>query len=348
MLQINTKKKLLTDVAVIRPILIVLLVFYHAFAPFSGAWGAFEGYQDIAAYYWLDKFSYSFMLEMFVLISGYVFGYQVSNGSEDKLNFRFLLLSKFRRLIVPCVFFSLVYSIVFIGIKDSVWYTCYDLFNGVGHMWFLPMLLWCFVGIWIIERLKIGVKGSIPFLFLLSFVTAIDLPLRINTSFYYMLFFYLGYITTRNNVSIKALRDKRYVPAFVVSFFILFPLLTVFRENAKELFGEMRIVAYILSHIAKLAYALLGIAMCVSCVNVVLRYTETIPVWLIRVGSLCMGIYLIQQFILKGLYYQTSLPVQTGSYWLPWIGFVITLFVSLLVSWLTYKTKLGRFLIGQF
>jgi len=81
-----TKEKMyLSDAAIIRIILVVLLVLYHAFAPFSGAWSPIEGYEEVAAYWWLDKLSYAFMLETFVFVSGYVFGYQVRMKGEIKL-----------------------------------------------------------------------------------------------------------------------------------------------------------------------------------------------------------------------------------------------------------------------
>lgn len=70
-----SKTNRLTNVIIIRPILIVLLVFYHAFAIYSGAWDPIEGYPEVPVYWWLDKLSYAFMLEMFVFISGYVFGF---------------------------------------------------------------------------------------------------------------------------------------------------------------------------------------------------------------------------------------------------------------------------------
>jgi len=65
----NAPKSILTNVSIIRPILFVLLVFYHAFAIYSGAWSPIEGYPVIKAYWWLDKLSYAFMLEMFVFIT---------------------------------------------------------------------------------------------------------------------------------------------------------------------------------------------------------------------------------------------------------------------------------------
>lgn len=72
----------------------------------------------------------------------------------------------------------------------------------------------------------------------------------------------------------------------------------------------------------------------------------TIPNWLIKFNGLCLGIYLFQQFILQFFYYKTSMPILLGSYWLPIVGFILTLILSILLSNLTLKTKLGRFLIG--
>ena len=70
------------------------------------------------------------------------------------------------------------------------------------------------------------------------------------------------------------------------------------------------------------------------------------PQWLIKVGALCMGVYLFQQFILKGLYDHTDMPTILGPYWLPWVGFVIALIASLLISYLLRHLSIGRFLIG--
>ena len=74
----------LTEVVIIRLFLIVLLVLYHSFAPFSGGWNPIGNYPDVRAYWWLAKLSYAFMLEMFVLVSGYVFGFQVRTKGPEK------------------------------------------------------------------------------------------------------------------------------------------------------------------------------------------------------------------------------------------------------------------------
>ena len=65
--------KLITEVAFIRPILIFLLVIYHAFDIYAGGWIQPEGYVDIPMYKDIAILSYSCMLETFVFISGYFF-----------------------------------------------------------------------------------------------------------------------------------------------------------------------------------------------------------------------------------------------------------------------------------
>ena len=61
-----------------------------------------------------------------------------------------------------------------------------------------------------------------------------------------------------------------------------------------------------------------------------------------RIGNYCFGVYIFQQFILKILYYHTPIPAATGPYLLPWIGVLITLFVSYLLTYLIRLTWFGR------
>ena len=102
-----------------------------------------------------------------------------------------------------------------------------------------------------------------------------------------------------------------------------------------------------MSNGAKLVYSSIGLALLFSLVGVAIKKrTSAVPQWLINIGNLCMGVYIFQQFILAGLYDHTALPTLLGPYWLPWIGFIITLSGSLLISFVLRLTKVGRFLIG--
>ena len=354
----SLNKHILTNVAIIRPLLVVLLVFYHAFAIYGSAWDSIPGIQEIQIYWWLDKLSRACLLETFVFVSGYVFGYQVRTKGESKLEARSLFLGKFKRLIIPCMFFSLLYILLFGNIKQPIAKTLYDLVNGYAHMWFLPMLFWCFVGVWIIEKLKVRADFVLILLFLLSILSFIPLPLQMGTAMYYMFFFYIGYLIQRKDLTLDRFYRPGYVAMLLASFAIVFPLLLLLRENYESLItngGEMwfdnqlieKAIVLSLSNTARLIYASIGLALMFVIVGMFeTKRCSPLPNWVIMIGGLCMGVYLFQQFILKGLYLNTALPEIVGPIWLPWIGFVIALAMSLLLSYLMRLTKAGRFLIG--
>ena len=231
------QNKLIQEVVVIRPILIVLLVFYHAFAIYSGAWAPIEGFPDVPAYWWLDKLSYAFMLEMFVFVSGFVFGYQVRTKGEIKLQAKALFWGKFKRLMIPCMVFSLLYVLLFGNIGQPIQNTLYDMLNGAGHMWFLPMLFWCFVGVWVIEKLRLKSRWVLPLLLLASMVSFLPLPFRMGIAMYYMVFFYVGYILQKEDVSLVRFYTLKHSIAATAAFLVLFPTLTLLKANLGSLIG---------------------------------------------------------------------------------------------------------------
>jgi len=346
------KTAFLSEVAIIRPILIFLLVFYHAFAIYSEAWAPIKGYPEVLAYWWLDKLSYAFMLEMFVFISGYVFGFQVRTKGNEKLNAKNLLWGKFKRLMVPCMVFSLLYILLFGHIAQPVQKTLYGLLNGVGHMWFLPMLFWCFVGVWVIEKLRLKAKWIIPVLVLCSVCSFLPLPLRMGTAMYYMLFFYLGYIIEKEDISLDRFYTLKHCIILIIAFCILFPTLTLLREKICSLNGVdnqlvTKIAIVSLSSLMKIIYSSIGLAMLFIIIGYKEKNRKTpLSQWIIKIGNLCFGVYLLQQFILRGLYNYTNLPRILGCYWLPWVGFVVALAGSIIITELLIKTKVGKFLIG--
>lgn len=102
----------LDEISFIRPILIVLLVLYHAFAPWCGGWKPITGCEPNQVYWWIGKSAYSFMLPMFVFISGYVWSYQ-REILQRKGTFKQLFIKKFKRLYIPSLIFSTAYFLIF-------------------------------------------------------------------------------------------------------------------------------------------------------------------------------------------------------------------------------------------
>lgn len=345
-------KKLLGNVVLIRLLLIVLLVFYHAFAIYSGAWEPIVGYPEIKTYYWLALISNVCMMETFVFVSGYVFGYQVRKTGGGKLQAKDLFFNKFKRLMIPCMFFSLLYVVMFQDIKQPIVKTLYDMVNGVGHMWFLPMLFWCFIGIWMIEKVNTKASVTIPLLFVSASFSFVVLPLQLSNAMYFMLFFYIGFLIERKSINTDRFINKRWIIIITCFLVVLFPLLTLFKEqiclslDSGDGSLAIRFLSYSVLRISRIIWSSVGVFLLFVIAGVIDKISNIKYDWLIEIGKLSMGVYLLQQFILKFLYYYSELPIIVSPVLLPWVGFFVTLFTSVFFSWIARKTRTGRFIIG--
>lgn len=346
-IEISNNPKNLAEISVIRPILIVLLVVYHAFIIYKGGWSQPMGFHANKVYWWIATISYSFMLEMFVFISGYVWAYQVFERKKIE-TFKQLLGTKFTRLIIPSIIFSIIY-VCLLSTKEplSVTQLTYEILCGYGHMWFLPMLFWCFIGVYILEKIEIKGEYKLILLLLGSVVSFIPLPLRLSSTMYYIFFFYAGFYLRKNIAGKSITISTRSVVAMWLAYLIVFVALTIVKEYMAE-FDTTSIItkAAIISSskLCQIIYAGLGIIAMFSTALIIVSKKQLQP-WIIKLGVYCFGVYIFQQFILMWLYYHTNLPITVGYQLLPWIGTAIALSGSLFLSWLFRKTKLGRQLI---
>lgn len=341
----------LDEVSFIRPILIVLLVLYHAFCPWTGAWEPFDGFEPIVTYQWIADTAYSFMLPMFVFISGYVWAFQreTLNKKDSLLK---LIKKKAKRLIVPSVIFSFLYVVLFRNFKSCLSIgggisLIYNLLCGVGHMWFLPMLFWCFVLSWALLQVKSNtVKYCL--LVLLVIISILPIPLRLGNAFYYLLFFQMGYDTLVHKNLVSKRSSTSCLILLWTAFAVTFILGILAKNNLQEYADGcssmiMKAVTIESRSFLTIVYSVIGTAVMYLTA---LRFTSShsLPKWVIRLGNLCFGVYLFQQFILQFLYYYTTLPQMLG-FSLPWVGFIITLFVSLLLSFAMKSSRIGSRII---
>jgi hypothetical protein len=344
----NTKQ--LADANIIRPIIILLLVIMHSFTMYAGSWTMPEGIENVRAYFWVGKIASSFRLEMFVFISGYLFAFQVYELKKKYL-LKDIAFNKFKRLIIPSIFFSLLYVILFRPLSFK-W--VYDIFNGAGHLWYLPMLFWCFIGSYFLMKIKMDEKLKLLGLLVLSMLSPIvsPLPLRIGTAFYYLFFFYWAiyiYIEREREGIIRKYAKAKMIVIISVVFFILFIASTLLIERIKSFETNVLLQKVFYSLIAKdlrIFYATIGLFAMYISINYLAEIKKIkIPQWLINSNKLCYGIYIYHQFILMILYYKTSLPQMCGTYWLPIIGCITTIIISIILTKLTLQFRFGKFLI---
>ena len=338
----------LSEIDTMRPIIIVLLILMHSFVIFSpsaSTWPLPHGIRNVSAYHWIQELTYSFLLEAFTFISGYVYAYNFL--FKQKNTFISLVKNKFKRLIVPSIIFSLLYAPLFYG-KDIVFPRfLYDLICGIGHMWYLPMLFACFILTWVIQRINIPELYKLSMLLMLA-ILSVRLPglFRINTICYYLFFFYFGFymFTLRN----KLRNYTKYLNSFCLwgGYLLILVSLILMRQNltviAGETCGYLSLIVKFSSKIIVILYSLIGtLTLFMTCLKCSKNHGTINSIQ--ELNNYCMGLYLIHQFILKYLYYYTDLP-KLGTYILPFVGFIITLTFSYFLVKYACKTRLGRFL----
>lgn len=336
----------LDEVTLMRTILALLIVFMHSFTCYNGSWEQPAGYVDIPLYKWLTRTSFAFTLESFVFLSGYLFAFQrITLQRTD--GFWKLTSNKLKRLILPSIIFSVLYFVLFFeykGVGDAV----YSIINGCGHMWYLPMLFWCFVGGWFLEQVKVKDGWKMAFLVVLNLITIITLPLRLSNTFSFMVYFYTGFLFYKYADQIKAqITSKRLVViwlVFVASFVVFRPLRDVLIADDSQSMC-LKLMVYVGNNACQLLYASVGM---IAFYGTAVLFTQhhQLSETTKKIAACCFGIYLFQQFVLQMLYYKTNFPLWVGPYWLPWCGFVIAVVISYILSDLLLKTKFGRFLIG--
>ena len=341
------KKKIrLDEVTLMRTILALLIVFMHSFTCYNGSWEQPAGYVDIPTYKWLTRASFAFTLEAFVFISGYLFAFQriTLNRTGGGIT---LIVNKLKRLILPSIIFSILYFVLFFEYK-GVGNMIYSIINGCGHMWYLPMLFWCFVFGWMLEQIKIKDGWKMVFLIALNLFNIYSLPLRISTAFTYLVYFYGGYLIYKHSDVINnAITSRKLVVLWVV-FTVVFVVCRPMRDvlvPSDTSSNIMKLLLIVGNHACQLLYAWSGL-FAFYCTAVYFTQRHQLSEATKKIAACCFGIYLFQQFILQLLYYKTDFPIWVGPYWLPWCGFIIATVVSYLLSDLLLKTKTGRFMIG--
>ena len=338
--------KRLDEVTLMRTILALMIVFMHAFTCYNGSWEQPEGYTDVPFYRWVARVSFAFTLEAFVFISGYLYAFQrITLGRRDSLSH--LIINKFKRLIIPSIIFSAAYFGLFYtfnGVGDMV----LRIIEGCGHLWYLPMLFWCYLVGWLLVNIKGGDCLKMMILVILYLLPGIGLPLRLSSCLSYLCFFYGGFLMYKYARPISSSVTLRQVSVLWLVFILLFLIFRPLRDmlSTVTVQGFLSKICIILGRkVCHLIYASAGvIALYLTTVYRVNRHQ--VSALTNSLASCCFGIYLFQQFILQFLYYKTSLPLIVGPYWLPWLGFLIAIIISYTLTIVCLHSRIGRFLIG--
>lgn len=342
------EKKLVYEVSIIRPLVIFLLVVFHCLCIYSGNWDSIDSIKNVPSYYWMANLIIGFQLQTMALVSGYIFAFQ-NTTLKKEYKLTSLLHKKAERLLIPCYIFSLIYFFMILApFNNYSWSNfLFIISNGAGHLWFLPMLFWCFVCLWIIHHYQPNRFWTFIILSVLSILPIPSLPFGLTSMPHFVFYAYTGYCLWiyRERVLEKFLK-KKWIVFFIVAYLVLLYLNCSLKHFGAEGY-ELPLYAKILTQVLKYFIVFTGISalyliVCLYTINPHFKPAN----WVIQSSKICYGVYIFHQFILKYLYYQTPLPEYAGSYWLPWIALSIALPLSIILSILFLRTKFGRFLIG--
>lgn len=377
------KKKLLFEISIIRPLIIFLLVVYHSLCVFTGGWNPPQGVPPNALYWWLGRLISGFRIETIAFVGGYVFCYQCVE-LDKRQGLPSFVWKKFKRLIIPCFIFGTVYYLLyrFNPARFSWNVAFWRVANGIGHLWFLPMLFWCFVACWLLDRLLAWVArkwpkavayvgwGVLLALAIVSLQRITGLRLGLTRAPYFLFYFYMGYwlrhlyacastfdARPRNEgASGRALRG-----AFVLWGVYLALLLLHLQSTHLRLPGMgfdcphwLRGCSQLQLHLMGLGHTTCGILALYLTTMAWLshRATDAQPGRFLRECSRqCYGVYVLHMFFMQYIYFYTPFPqwccgTTVGVWLMPWLVLAATLTLSAGCTTLMLKTRLGRFLIG--
>jgi hypothetical protein len=344
---------MLKDVQAIRPFAVLLIVIGHAFIIYRGdvpSWPPPPNFEPNLVYNWIYHFASSIHLQAFVFIAGYVYSFQqITKKKAEKLTE--FTSKKFSRLIIPSIIFSIVYYYMFLENEVNVWYiSIYNIINGTGHMWFLPMLFWVYIFGWILTKyseVRIKLLMALGFISILSVV----LPdiLRISSAISYLYYFMLGYFVYKNQKIILQYQSKKVIFILTVGFIVIFVCYQLAYPQLKSVAtnGLIQKISYILSgRLIQTTYGTIGLIALYSWTNYLVSKTGDVSRHIVTANAYCYGVYFFQQFILKFLYYKTNIPMLLGPILLPLFALVVTLLASFILTHILLKFKVGRFLVG--
>ncbi len=141
------------DIAILRLLAIGVVVFFHAY----GMTYANHLPEAIALMYrdkyeWFNQsYPINIAMPMFVVISGYLFGSRVYRNKFS--SFWQMAWNKFKRVMIPYFLFTTIFMFATNAVNWSALYI-----GHYWHLWFLPMLFWCFIVSYLLRKVIGGVN----------------------------------------------------------------------------------------------------------------------------------------------------------------------------------------------
>ena len=132
-------------------------------------------------------------------------------------------------------------------------------------------------------------------LILLSLLSFFQLPLRLNYTMEYMLFFYIGYLIGKGNINIKKFASLEYVIYFGLGYLIVFTISKAYlipvMQNFKSYSTASMILGALTIRILHIVYSLSGvISIILISIYVINKKPDVLSNFWINLGTCTFGV----------------------------------------------------------
>ena len=330
--------KRLDDISILRVLCILVVVFFHCY----GMMYADAHFPDTVSMYESLYFIpnqcifINIAMPMFVFVSGYLFEYLLFRGKYP--TWGNLLQKKGIRILLPYFVFG-----QFFMATTGNWHPLRLLNGGYWHLWFLPMLFWCFIVGYGMFKLQCKIWQEL-ILLTITFSTSlmpkfIPMWFGLHNITIWSYWFYLGMLCYKYRDTLSSYLGKYKFSILLlicsIAIIVLFPV----EYGESTWYGNLAVTCCVVS----LSCLMSGIDWS--------KYKMTASV--IKFGTYSFGIYIWHNWVALMLVSKTSqrifgLPELAANHVIlyPLCFSLITLAISWGLSWAMMKTEVGRFLIG--
>ena len=337
----------ISDLDLLRVFALLIVVLRHSFAPYMGGmWGLDDFYESSYNAKIIGKYVSTVSMPLYVFISGVLFSY-LRNYLKKYQNYKVLIQKKVKRLIRPYIILAPLYLIFFTEANSFLEHLL-GLWEGAGHLWFLLMIFTVFLIFYPFENyFKNNItKGFIIFsglyciyhlIHFYTFSAAIVLSLK------YMPFFYIGYMYYyKSEIVLNFLKNKAMLlfllhAVLFIATYIIIP---------KYIAGTRLYVV-----ISKLIFLPMGITS-ISFLFIVFskmkfNLSKKSHKIIKNINTNSYYVYILHQPFLI-LIFKLNFLRNWNEVSLILVSFLCVFLISLVLSNLIMKFKIGRKLIGAY
>ena len=301
---------------------------------------------------WLMKFIYSFHMPLFMMISGYLFGFSVKKHS-----FNDNLLGKLKSLLVPIAFWSIPVTFIDIIKYSPERLNPWDFFKTylnefIGQFWFLWAVLLCSVVVLIVNRF---LKDSIIVYVVIFGLTFVIPNMIMVDELYRFMFplFVLAYLICKYNI-LENLSVRKIYSITIVSMVVFIALLIFYdRESYIYISGHSLIhkqnwLHQLFVDIYRIVIGIAGSIFFWGLFSIISKYIKGIvSKVLLCLGTNTMGIYIISFFISVYVLPEVVKEYIGLNYGLALLETILTLALCIILILLIKKAKiLDKLLLG--